>query len=63
MVSVKRGPGDTNDSLVAKFRKYVTRSGLLDEVRERGRFISKAEKRKEKKDRIKHQIELNKQDN
>lgn len=63
MVSVKRGPGDTNESLISKFRKYVTRSGLLDEVRERDRFVSKAEKRKEKKDRIKHQIELDKQDN
>lgn len=61
MVLVKKQKGETDDKLIARFRKKVLTSGLLLEYRERERFKSASEKRKEKKYRIKHLIALEKQ--
>jgi ribosomal protein S21 len=61
MVSVKKQSGESDDKLIARFRKKVLTSGVLLEYRERDRFKSKSERRKEKKYRIKHLISLEKQ--
>ena len=61
MVSVKKQKGESDDRLIARFRKKVLTSGVLLEYRERDRFKSKSERRKEKKYRIKHLISLEKQ--
>ncbi len=61
MVSVKKLKGESDDKLIARFRKKVLSSGLLLEYRERERFKSNSEKRKEKKYRIRHLITLEKQ--
>lgn len=61
MVSVKKLKGESDDKLIARFRKKVLSSGLLLEYRERERFKSNSEKRKEKKYRIRHLISLEKQ--
>ena len=60
MVVVKKKKGESDDRLIARFKKKVVNSGILQEVRDRQRFKSDAEKRKEKKARIKHLIELEK---
>jgi hypothetical protein len=61
LVLVKKQKGETDDKLIARFRKKVLVSGLLLEYRDRERFKSHAERRKEKKYRIKHLISLEKQ--
>jgi ribosomal protein S21 len=61
MVLVKKQKGESDDKLIARFRKKVLSSGLLLEYRERERFKSNSEKRKEKKYRIRHLISLEKQ--
>lgn len=63
MVVVKKLKGESDDKLIARFKKKVLFSGLLQEVRDRQRFKSAAEKRKEQKSRIKHLIELEKKRN
>lgn len=63
MVIVKKLKGESDDKLIARFKKKVLNSGLLQEVRDRQRFKSQAEKRKEQKARIKHLIELEKKRN
>lgn len=60
MVIVKKQKGESDDRLIARFKKKVITSGILQEVRDRQRFKSPAEKRKEQKARIKHMIELEK---
>lgn len=61
MVTVKKQRGESDEKLIARFRKKVLGSGLLLEYRERERFKSASEKRKERKYRIKHLIALEKQ--
>ena len=61
MVLVIKQKGESEDKLIARFRKKVLTSGLLLEYRERERFKSQSEKRKERKYRIKHLISLEKQ--
>lgn len=63
MVVVVKKKGESEDKLIARFRKKVLDSGLIQEVRDRVRFKSPAEKRKEKKSKIKHLIELEKKRN
>ncbi len=63
MVVVKKKPGESDERLISRFKKKITESGLLPEVRERARFKSNAEKRKEQKNRIKHSIKLEKKRN
>lgn len=63
MVVVVKKKGESEDKLIARFRKKVLDSGIIQEVRDRVRFKSQAEKRKEKKSKIKHLIELEKKKN
>ncbi len=63
MVVVKKQKGESDDKLIARFRKKVLSSGLLLEYRDRERFKKEAEKRKEKKYRMNFQIELEKKRN
>lgn len=60
MVYVKKKKGESEDRLIARFKKKVINAGLLQELRDRARYKSPAEKRKEKKARIRHMIELEK---
>jgi ribosomal protein S21 len=60
MVLVVKQKGESEDKLIARFKKKILDSGLLDELKDRQRFKSNAEKRKERKKRIKHAIELEK---
>ena len=60
MVVVKAKPGESMDRLIARFRKKVLSSGLLQELRDRERHKTEAEKRKEKKYLIKFQREVEK---
>lgn len=63
MVVVTKKPGETDDRLIARFKKQILDSGILPEARERKEFISKSQRRKEKKYRIKHLQELEKKRN
>jgi ribosomal protein S21 len=63
MVIVKKQKGESDDKLIMRFKKQVLYSGILQEVRDRQRHKTEAEKRKEKKSRIKHQIEIDKKRN
>lgn len=58
MVIVKKGRGESEDKLIARFRKIVLDEGIVVEARERKQFKSKAEERKEKKYRLKFLHEL-----
>lgn len=52
MFIVTKKKGESEDSLVARFRKKTLMSGLLLELRDRERFKKPSEKRKEKKYKI-----------
>jgi ribosomal protein S21 len=60
MVVVKKQQGESEDRLIARFKKKVLAEGILLDLRERERYKKPAERRKEQKYRIKHQIELEK---
>ena len=60
MVVVKKQKGESEDRLIARFRKKVIYEGILVDYRERERYKKPAERRKEKKYRIEHQKELEK---
>ena len=57
---LKKRQGESEDRLIARFRKKVIFEGILEDVRERSRYKSPSEKRKEKKYRIAYQRELEK---
>jgi len=63
MVVVTKKPGESEDRLIARFKKRILESGIIPEARERKEFIPKSQKRKEKKYRIKHLQELEKKRN
>ena len=63
MVVVKKKQGESEDSLIRRFREQVLRSGVLQIARDRSRFKSDSEKRKERKSLKKHRIELEKKRN
>jgi ribosomal protein S21 len=63
VVVVKRQKGESEDRLIARFKKKVLAEGILLDLRERERYKKPAERRKEQKYRIKHQIELEKKRN
>jgi len=63
MFVVKKQKGESDDRLINRFKKGVLNDGLLLELRDRERYKKPAERRKEKKYRIKHQIELEKKRN
>lgn len=60
MVFVKKKKGESEDRLIARFRKKVVNEGILFEIRERERYKKPSERRQEKIKRVKHQIELEK---
>ncbi|OGM18527.1 30S ribosomal protein S21 [Candidatus Woesebacteria bacterium RIFCSPHIGHO2_01_FULL_38_10] len=60
MVVVKKEKGESEERLIARFKKKVVDSGILQEIRDRQRYKPPSEKRKEQKSRIKHYIELEK---
>jgi len=60
LVVVTRQKGESEDRLIARFKKKVLNEGILLDFRERERYKKPAERRKEKKYRIKHLIELEK---
>ncbi|TEU13297.1 MAG: 30S ribosomal protein S21 [Anaerolineales bacterium] len=45
-VTVKLRPGESQESLLKRFRKNVTKSRLLSDVRKKRWFISKSEQRR-----------------
>jgi len=63
MYVVKKQKGESDDRLINRFKKGIINDGLLLELRDRERYKKPAERRKEQKYRIKHQIELEKKRN
>lgn len=49
MFIVTKKQGESDDSIIARFRKKTLMSGLLLELRDRERFKKPSERRKEKK--------------
>lgn len=49
MVSVKRRPNESEEQLLKRFRKAVTKSRILSDVRRKRWYISKSEQRRIKK--------------
>lgn len=45
---VKKEPGESDDRLIAKFRKKIADSGLLLELKDRERYTKPSRKRYEK---------------
>lgn len=60
MVFVTKQKGESDDKLIARFRKKVVDSGLIPEFRERERFKKKSQERKERNYKKLHNIELEK---
>ena len=60
MVFVKKKKGESEDKLIARFRKKVVNEGILFEIREKERYKKPSERRQEKIKRVKHQIKLEK---
>ncbi len=54
MVVVKKKKGESDDKLIARFRKKALDEGIVQEVRDRKRHTKESEKRNEQKKRIKH---------
>lgn len=63
MFVVKKQKGESDDRLINRFKKKVLNEGILLELRDRERYKKPAEKRKEAKYKIAHQIELEKKRN
>jgi small subunit ribosomal protein S21 len=60
VVFVKKKKGESEDKLIARFKKKVINEGVLLEIREKERYKKPSEKRQEKIKRVKHQIKLEK---
>jgi len=60
MFIVKKNKGESEDKLIARFKKKTLDEGIILEVRERDRYKKPSERRKESKYRIAHMIELEK---
>jgi ribosomal protein S21 len=56
MVVVKKQRGESEDKLIARFKKKVVDSGILEELRERSRFKPNSERKKEKVKRMQQLI-------
>ena len=63
MFIVTKKKGESDDSLLARFRKKTIMSGLMLELRDRERFRKPSERRKEKKYKIEFQRMLEKKRN
>jgi small subunit ribosomal protein S21 len=46
MANVELRPGETQDSLLRRFRKKVMRNGILRDAKKKRYFVSKSEKRR-----------------
>lgn len=60
MFILKKKQGESEDKLIARFRKKTLMDGVLQEYRDREHYKKPAEKRKEAKYRIAHAIKLEK---
>ena len=60
MFVVKKNKGESEDKLIARFKKKTLDEGIILEVRERDRYKKPSERKKETKYRIAHMIELEK---
>lgn len=60
MVVVKKQKGESEDKLIARFKKKVVDSGILEELRDRARFKPNSERNKEKAKRMQQLIKLDK---
>jgi small subunit ribosomal protein S21 len=49
MPTVRRNPNETNESLIRRFRKSVTKSGVMSTVRRKRWHVSKSELRRMQK--------------
>ena len=58
MVVVKKRKGESDDKLIFRFKKKVINDKLIEEMRDRVRFESKAERRKKQKYDMKHRDKL-----
>jgi ribosomal protein S21 len=63
MFILKKKKGESDDKLIARFRKKTIMEGVLQEFRDREHYKKPSEKRKEAKYRIAHSIELEKKRN
>ncbi len=63
MVVVKKEKGESEDRLIARFRKKIIDEGVLLEYREKKRHKKPSEHRKEKKYRIAYMREMEKKRN
>ena len=61
MVVVKKKKGESEDKLIARFKKASL--DVIQEARDRQHFIPKSEERKQKKYRIKHLRDLERKRN
>ncbi|TEU19969.1 MAG: 30S ribosomal protein S21 [Anaerolineales bacterium] len=50
-MTVDLKPGESQESLLRRFRKRVSESGVLSQVRKRRRYVSKSEERRRAKAR------------
>lgn len=60
MVVVKKKQGESDEKLIARFKKKIIYSGLLTEIRDKERYKKDSERRKERKYRLKFQNKLDK---
>ncbi len=60
MFIIKKKKGESDDKLIARFRKKTITEGVMQEYRDREHYKKPAERRKEAKYRIAHSIELEK---
>ncbi|CAN5330400.1 hypothetical protein BH10PAT1_BH10PAT1_0070 [soil metagenome] len=63
MVVVKKQKGESDDRLIARFRKKIIDSGVLIDYREKERYKKKSQRRKEQKYRISYLREVEKKRN
>ena len=60
MIMVKKQKGESDDKLINRFRKKIISSGVLMEYRDKERFKSASERRKEKNYRKQFMIDVEK---
>ncbi len=63
MVFVKKQKGESDDRLIARFRKKIIDSGVLIDYRDRERYKKKSQRRKEQKYRVNYLREIEKKRN
>ena len=63
MFIIKKNKGETEDRLIARFKKKTIYEGIIPEIRERERYKKPSQKRKEQKYKIEFQKYLEKKRN